>query len=167
MERSLTQSLSSSTFDAVYDKIYNRCYHMIASETFKRLISAWWSDAGTSGALVEDLTSLGRLWLDEENYLSSLMLQQVVLKKRGNSGRHEIKDVSHGNFGNVLLYALRDLRDKHFLQLTSSEEHVRERCEDGIGLFIGAKLSRIEGICLSPQHALPRPPLCGEYRYVM
>ena len=44
MEVSLTQSLSSPAFDAVYHVIYSRCYHIIAGNTFERLISAWWSD---------------------------------------------------------------------------------------------------------------------------
>ena len=44
MEVSLTQSLSSPAFDAVCHTIYSRCYHIIAGNTFERLISAWWSD---------------------------------------------------------------------------------------------------------------------------
>lgn len=156
MEVSLTQSLSSPAFDAVYDTIYHRCYHMIAGNTFERLISAWWSDAGMSEAVLDELTRLG-LWLREDNCLISLLLQQVVLKKRGDAGRLEIENVSQDNFGNVLVYALSSLREKHFQQMTVGEVLARERCEDGIGLFIGAELSGIEGIYLSPQHALPRP----------
>lgn len=156
MDVSLTQSLSSRSFDAVYHTIYQRCYHMIAGSTFERLIAAWWSQAGMSDAVLDELTRLG-LWLRQENCLTSLMLQQVVLKKRGDAGRQRFESVSHSNFGHVLVYALSFLRDMHFQQLTDSAELVRERCEDGIGLFIGAKLSGIEGIYLSPQHALPRP----------
>jgi hypothetical protein len=139
----------------VYQTIYNRCYHAITGNTFERLISAWWSDSGKSEAVLDELTRLG-LWLREENCLISLLLQQVVFKMRGNAGRRIIENVSHANFGNVLVYALSSLRQMHFQQLTDSAELVRERCEDGIGLFIGARLSGIEGIYLSPQHALPR-----------
>lgn len=65
--------------------------------------------------------------------------------------------MSHENFGNVLAYALSFLCEMHFMQLTDSNELVKERCEDGIGFFIGTKLSGVEGIYISPQHALPRP----------
>lgn len=156
MEVSLTQSLSSPAFGTVYNTIYNRCYHMIAGNTFERLISAWWSDAAMSEAVLDELTRLG-LWLREDNCLISLLLQQVVLKKRGDAGRLRFDNVSQDNFGNVLVYALSSLRKKHFQQMTVGEVLARERCEDGIGLFIGAELSGIEGIYLSPQHALPRP----------
>jgi hypothetical protein len=76
---------------------------MISTEMFNRLIS--------SGGPMPKHLGLG-LWLDEENCMISLMLQQVVFKKRGNSGRNKIGNVnvSHENFGHVLLYALRDLR---------------------------------------------------------
>jgi hypothetical protein len=160
MEVSLTQSLSSPAFDAVYDTIYNRCFYMIAGNTFEQLISAWWSDVRMSDALLDELTRLG-LWLREENCLISLLLQQVVLKKRGYAGCRKIENVSHENFGNVLVYALSSLRQLHFQQLMDGAELVRERCEDGIGLFIGALLSGIEGIHLSPQHALLRPKQRG------
>ena len=67
-----------------------RCYHTIAGKTFERPISAWWSDVGMPEAVLDELTRLG-LWLREENCLISLLLQQVVLKKRGDAGRRKIE----------------------------------------------------------------------------
>jgi hypothetical protein len=160
MEVSLTQSLSSPAFYAVYDTIYHRCYYRIAGNTFERLISPWWSDAGMSEAVMDELTRLG-LWWRGENCLINLFLQQVVLKKRSDAGCLKMENVSPDNFGNVLVCALGSLREKQFQQLMDGEEMVRERCEDGIGSFIGAELSGIEGIYLSPQHALPRPEQRG------
>jgi hypothetical protein len=46
--------------------------------------------------------------------LISLLLQQVVLKKRGDAGRRKIENVSYENFGHVLVYALSFLRQMHF-----------------------------------------------------
>ena len=66
-----------------------------------------------SGAVLDELTRLG-LWLREENCLISLLLQQVVLKKRGDAGCRKIENVSYENFGHVLVYALSSLRQMHF-----------------------------------------------------
>lgn len=156
MKIALTKLLSTSAFDEVYDMIYQRCYHVISGSTFERLISAWWSDSIKCEAVLDDLTRIG-LWLREENCLISLLLQQVVLKKRGDAGRQKFVNVNYAGFGHVLAYVLSFLRNVHFSQLMDTEEMVRERCEDGIGLFIGARLSGIEGIYLSPQHAIPNP----------
>ena len=156
LDMTLIQSLSSRAFDIVYDLIYKRCYYGIPSITFERLISTWWSNTVESHAVMQDLTRIG-LWLEDENCLTSLMLQQVIMKKQRNKGLQKVENVNHENFGNVLAYVLSFLREVHFQQLTNDNQPLRERCEDGIGLFIGARLMGIEGIYLSPQHALPNP----------
>lgn len=55
------------------------------------------------------------------------------------------------------MYALKYLGEAHFAQFSSESPEHRERCEDGIGLFIGARLCNLDGMYISPQRALPRP----------
>ena len=104
---------SVTVFTCIRRGVSYRCYHTIAGKTFERPISAWWSDVGMSEAVLDELMRLG-LWLREENCLISLLLQQVVLKKRGDAGRRKIENVSYENFGHVLVYALSFLRQMHF-----------------------------------------------------
>ncbi len=151
----LQRAIASPQFATVFDAIFKRCYSSIGFETFDRLAAAWWTEPGGARAVWTELARLG-LWLTGENCLISLLLQYTIMNKFGPSARAAF-DVNYENFGALLVHALKYLGEAQFQQFSSETPEQRERCEDGIGLFIGARLSNVEGVYLSPQHALPRP----------
>lgn len=70
---------------------------------------------------------------------------------------------TYETFGAVLVHVLQPLQEVHFHPVPSLHPLERKRCENGIGLYIGARLSGMEGVHVSPQYTLGGPPSVGYY----
>ena len=137
IEMALTQALAPSAFEEVYEIIFNRCFYRLESiNTVEQLTAAWWAHS-TYYINIPTLLQCWGMWLPQHNCMISLLLQQVLLKRR-NVLRVPVPDVSYESFGSILAFALKFLRAKHFELLTDGLPFQSERCEDGLELYIAA-----------------------------
>jgi hypothetical protein len=141
--------------DSALTTIDERCFRGITADMIARLTSIL-RDRTASDLVFGDLDRLGLLRLRGGCHLS-LLLQQVLLYRSAQTSPRVQLDLTCDAFGDVLAHALQGLPAdaKEFEWLYMSLRW--EWCMDGVNLYIGAALSRLHGLCVSPQIALHNP----------
>jgi hypothetical protein len=153
---SLQRALATKHFaDSALTTIDGRCFRGITADMIAHMTMVL-QDRTASDLVFGDLDRLGLLRLRGGCHLS-LLLQQALLYRSAHTSPRVQLNITCDTFGDVLAHALQGLPAdaKEFEWLYMSLRW--EWCMDGVNLYIGAALSRLHGLYVSPQIALCHP----------